>query len=254
MSPAPIRSRAIGWAAWRLTSRACAERDAWSSHAARATGRPGRRRARRRLRRSTSRTPSSSRRPSIDAMLKRSMAAIQACRRLQISVSPTSVFMSVISPRRTISRASRNRNVRGSMSSSSSTCAASSGSPGRRRGRRSFPRRSSRASEQRASRTTVAGTRPISSWHSRVAAAFGRLSLVDAAGRQLPQERVHRVAVLPDQDHVARLGHRDEHDRLRGCRTTSTVTSRPFGIRTVSRSIAKTLPLKTRSWRDVVRR
>ena len=33
----------------------------------------------------------------------------------------------------------------------------------------------------------------------------------------------------------------------RECRTTSTVTSRPFGIRTRSRSISKTFPSNTRS-------
>ena len=135
----------------------------------------------------------------------------------QIIASPTTVFMSMISPRRTISRASasaehlrprcpRPRRAPPPPPARSAPTA----------GRRTSPRRSSRASgTARPSRTIVSGTWPISSWHSRRAASSGCLPFVHAAGRQFPQPAVDRVAVLPDQDDVARLGHRQQHHRRR---------------------------------------
>jgi len=44
---------------------------------------------------------------------------------------------------------------------------------------------------------------------------FGRFAFIDTAGRQFPEERIHRVTVLPDQDDVPRFRDRDEHHRFR---------------------------------------
>ena len=157
--------------------------------------------------------------------------------------------MSTISPRRTISRASSSVNVLDLdvlVFVLLAPRAPARSAP--TRGRRTSPRRSSRASGYIApSRTTVSGTWPISSWHSRRAACFRRLPLVHAAGRQLPQPLIHRVAVLPDQDHVPRFGHRDDHDRRRMADDVDGDRRGRSAVRTRSRSTSKTLPSKTRS-------
>ena len=134
----------------------------------------------------------------------------------QISVSPATVFMSTISPRRIMSRASASVNVRGSMSSSSSCVAAS-----RRRRQARQPEEEhllvAEARRRVERRQPDDGVRHLADL--LVALAPRRrlrlFSLVDAAGRQLPQPAVDRVAVLPDQDDVPRLRHRQQHDRSR---------------------------------------
>ena len=122
--------------------------------------------------------------------------------------------MSRISPRRTISRASRARRRWTSMSSSSSA-AASARSLRPESGRRTSPRRSSPASDT----SRPAGRRVGHQADFLVALAPRRLlrrfPLVDAARPAAPTASVHRVAVLADQDHFPGLGHRHEHDRLR---------------------------------------
>ena len=114
-------------------------------------------------------------------------------------------------------------------------------------GRRSSPRRSSPASgaARRAGRPCPAPAR--SPRGTRAAPPPPASSpVVDAAGRQLPQPAVDRVAVLPDQDDVPGLRHRQRaRPSADGARRRPS-TSRPFGMRTRSRSTSKTLPSKTR--------
>ena len=127
-----------------------------------------------------------------------------------------------------------------SMSSSSSGLCGESGAGAtqiRSRGRRSSPRRSSRATERGcARRSRRAGARPISSSHSRAAACVGRL-----AGSMLPAGSSHSIAfdavpVLPDQHDAAivlRSGIRTTRRRDAGrSRPRARV---PFGKRARSR-------------------
>ena len=83
----------------------------------------------------------------------------------------------------------------------------------RMRGRRSSPRRNSPASGTRPhSRSRRPGTSPISSSHSRAAAASG-----DSPGSRLPAGSSHKIApdavpVLPDQDDAPVVLYRNQHD------------------------------------------
>ena len=73
------------------------------------------------------------------------------------------------------------------------------------------------------------GTSPISSSHSRAAAASADLARIDAPGRQLPQLAIDARAILPDR------GSRGRHRRTGisttdgRCRTIATSCSRAVG-------------------------
>ena len=127
---------------------------------------------------------------------------------------PTTVFMSAISPRRTIALASAIGNVRGSISSSSSGSAAWSGVDRPDNLKKII---SSVAVAGRRQEQSETDDRLRHQADFLVALAAGRrlrlFSRIDAACRQLPQPSPDRVAVLTNQDDVARFGDRQQDDR-----------------------------------------